>query len=334
MKMLNSKLLFSLLFALIGGTFANEIIAQEHRGDVSRTLYINTFDGIQKGQNGVQNRPDTKVLKNEEVSELNMSTFLAEKMQKDGRFYIQGYAKSAGLVERFSFDSRDFDGTVENFCSEIISQEAEAFLGVSNIGTEDFNGVIIESVIEGTSAQVIGVESGDVLISVNGNEVNSPCELTSIIHDLDPGNVVNLHIVRNDAELDLNGNIGGRTTRQVSWIPCTEEAATITTNEISPERMLDDEDDLGNTPIEAIDLSIYPNPSQGIFSIEYTSQSTSSVFITIQTNYGRVVFEDSVKEFQGLYTRQMDMTRFGAGIYYLIVEQDGLVSRDKIVLQY
>ena len=318
--MLNSKLLFSLILVITGGSISNEVIAQQHSGEVSKRVYLNTFD--------VEKNLKTKVLKSDDPYHNDMESLIADQM-KEGRFFFQGSNKSAALVERFSFDSRDFDPATDNFCRTILEKSTEPFLGVANFPTEDFTGVIIEDVIDGTSADAIGIVVGDVLESINGEDVSSPCELTTIIHDLEPGAAIVVHVNRNGNEIDLNGNLGGRTLHQVSWIPCIEDDTTPT--ELS---LTSDNDDLGNTPVFLpSNIVISPNPSNGHFTMTFTSEVSAPIYISIMNVHGRIIFEQSLKDFDGFYNRVMDLDRYAAGVYYLNITQNGVIYREKIIIQ-
>ncbi|AEQ50826.1 Do family serine endopeptidase [Pelagibacterium halotolerans] len=87
------------------------------------------------------------------------------------------------------------------------------FLGVSlqdlnddladALGLANANGALVTQPIEGAPAADAGVESGDVIVSVNGQGVSTARELSRVISQQSPGSDVDLGIIRNGDELDI-----------------------------------------------------------------------------------------------------------------------------------
>ncbi|NOX87531.1 MAG: DegQ family serine endoprotease [Calditrichaeota bacterium] len=71
-------------------------------------------------------------------------------------------------------------------------------------------GVFVTSVIEGSAAEKAGIKEGDVILSVNGKEVNRPNELQAKIGVLNPGDKVTLKIWRDGKELTIKATLKGR----------------------------------------------------------------------------------------------------------------------------
>lgn len=69
-------------------------------------------------------------------------------------------------------------------------------------GLKEIKGVYIPEVIEGGAADKAGIESGDVILSVNGQTVNKASELQEQISKYHPGDEVKLIIVRDKRELE------------------------------------------------------------------------------------------------------------------------------------
>jgi|TARA_A100001391_G_scaffold179354_2_gene144323 serine protease Do len=87
------------------------------------------------------------------------------------------------------------------------------FLGVSlqdlnddladALGLANSNGALVTQPIEGAPAAAAGVESGDVIVSVNGEGVSSARELSRVISQQSPGSDVELGVIRSGDELDI-----------------------------------------------------------------------------------------------------------------------------------
>ncbi|RMH61333.1 MAG: PDZ domain-containing protein [Calditrichaeota bacterium] len=68
------------------------------------------------------------------------------------------------------------------------------------VGLDSPRGVLVYSLLEGRAAQAAGLQAGDVILKVNGQEVNQPNELQSAVGMHRPGDVVRITYWRNGAE--------------------------------------------------------------------------------------------------------------------------------------
>lgn len=98
--------------------------------------------------------------------------------------------------------------------------DGEGYLGVQaeditreNMGEYKINnarGVGIEKVIEDSPAAKAGLQNGDVILSVNGEEVTSVRKFTRLIGEIAPDHQVKLRISRNGSEKDITATLGKR----------------------------------------------------------------------------------------------------------------------------
>ncbi len=82
-----------------------------------------------------------------------------------------------------------------------------ASLGVNIIGGENGQGVSITRVHSDTPAQQMGLRSGDRITSVNGAPVRSSDEFISTIRRMNPGDGIELTIIRDNAEQTIAGQL-------------------------------------------------------------------------------------------------------------------------------
>lgn len=82
-----------------------------------------------------------------------------------------------------------------------------AFLGVYYDVNKEDKGVAINKVIEGTSAEEMGLESGDVIERFNGEDVNFE-NLRKLIGEMEPGERVKLSVIRDGKKKTIKGKIG------------------------------------------------------------------------------------------------------------------------------
>lgn len=66
-------------------------------------------------------------------------------------------------------------------------------------------------------------------------------------------------------------------------------------------------------------LSVYPNPNNGKFTIEFNSDSKDNYVIRITNAIGQVVREEKLNSFVAQYSKQIDISSFGKGMYMLSI---------------
>lgn len=85
-------------------------------------------------------------------------------------------------------------------------EEGGAFLGVTtqslggqlaeHFGVDEGEGVLVSSVVEDSAAEDAGLRAGDVILAVENEEIDSPESLRRAVRDHEPGDAVDLRIVR------------------------------------------------------------------------------------------------------------------------------------------
>ena len=134
-------------------------------------------------------------------------------------FYREGVMKrlNVTLGEReeerafvWEFDDKDADW--DSYYGDT-PPAPKAFLGVEG-GSADEGGVRISKVIEGSSAEKMGLEEGDVVRKINGEEVGDFDELAELIGGLEPGSAVKLDISREGKKKSLSGELGQRDMKE------------------------------------------------------------------------------------------------------------------------
>lgn len=84
-----------------------------------------------------------------------------------------------------------------------------AFLGIS--GTEPTQGeagVLVTGVVAGSPADAAGIRVGDLITSIDGEQVETMVDLAAEVRSHRPGDQVTLHINRADGQLDLEATLG------------------------------------------------------------------------------------------------------------------------------
>ena len=77
-------------------------------------------------------------------------------------------------------------------------------------GLPGVRGVAIEKVVEGSPAEKAGLQSGDVIVRVNGEEITSTRKLTRLVSEIAPDHTARLTVFRGGSERELSVTLGKR----------------------------------------------------------------------------------------------------------------------------
>lgn len=130
-----------------------------------------------------------------------------------------GFAVPAHVAERIVDDLQE-DGTVERGWLGVQIQPVSEAIATA-LGLDDTSGALVNNVtVDGPAAQA-GVESGDVVLSVNGEPVADPRDLIFSVADLEIGEAATLTVWRDGSETELSVEIG----RQPGQVDMAAQAA-------------------------------------------------------------------------------------------------------------
>ncbi|NVN94123.1 MAG: T9SS type A sorting domain-containing protein [Bacteroidetes bacterium] len=79
-------------------------------------------------------------------------------------------------------------------------------------------------------------------------------------------------------------------------------------------------------------ISVYPNPSNGIYNLNVFSEGMNSEnYFTIYSILGNVILKKKMNDFSGLISENIDLTSFPKGIYFIEINLNGVSSTKKII---
>ena len=81
------------------------------------------------------------------------------------------------------------------------------------------------------------------------------------------------------------------------------------------------------------EITIYPNPSQDVFNVEFNSLVSQDLELRIINVIGEVVYTVSLNEFVGEYTKQVNLSTYKSGVYFLEINTDNGLINKKLILQ-
>jgi len=76
----------------------------------------------------------------------------------------------------------------------------------------------------------------------------------------------------------------------------------------------------GIKEVSAVGLEVYPNPSDGLFNLEFTSDLQEKINIKIINSLSSVVYEKNNIFVDGIYKTTVDLSKLHKGLYFLVIE--------------
>ena len=83
---------------------------------------------------------------------------------------------------------------------------------------------------------------------------------------------------------------------------------------------------------ETAAVSIYPNPSNGLFTLNIETPAKENFNMTVRDAQGRTVFTENVTV-NGTYRNDLDFTSFAKGVYYMQIQTENGSTVEKLIIQ-
>ncbi|HUW04813.1 MAG TPA: Do family serine endopeptidase [Williamwhitmania sp.] len=117
---------------------------------------------------------------------------------RTGTYTGYSFAIPVSIVKKVVDDLKQY-GAVQRAVLGVRIEELTQDYADKN-GIKDLKGVVIASVLDSGAAKAAGIKSGDVILSVNGTEVNSPSELQEQISTYHPKEEVDVIVSRDNKQ--------------------------------------------------------------------------------------------------------------------------------------
>lgn len=210
-----------------------------------------------------------------------------------------------------------------------------AALGVWANSTGETDGARISGLIEQGGAEEAGLREGDIIRKIDEFEVNDFSTLHLALSHFRPGDEVTVRYIR--ADKNRNARV---TLKDWAELPGHEWRSK---GDCGKDELKDIEDndtplEDGPTftsnikPLELQDVSVYPNPTEGVFALSFTT-TPGPLTVSITDINGKVVFRDSNKNASGAYNRDIDLKELPQGNYVICVKQEDKIYTQQISKQ-
>lgn len=242
-------------------------------------------------------------------------------------------------------------------CSE------EPFFGVSaNHNGRNLDGVRV-NIVKNSSARAAGLESGDIITSMDGKQLYDWSDLSGVINGTTVGQSFDITYLRNGREGRTTATMGseckegGSSRNENNWYDYNYDdsfdnnsSSRVDEPAVDMDRIQVDMADMdpaevremadrgvdmpliNNLTIENIQL--FPNPNRGMFRLEFELPQRGETSIRVFNSDARLIYSFDLGEYQGTFSDDIDISQNGAGSYFLEVRQGATSMVKKIILQY
>lgn len=211
----------------------------------------------------------------------------------------------------YNFDYQFDNKTVRNPC--------EVFIGVT-IGSwgKGEDGVGVDGIIPGWPAEEAGIQTGDRILSIDDVDVNTHNELVVQRDKHKAGEYFNIEYLR-DGKISV-------VKARFKTCPGQEAPEQVVVEDASQPEL----PKVANT-LEVEELNAYPNPTLGNLNVTFKGDAVPTT-VTITDITGKTIFNETVKGFDGLYNREVDVSAGAPGTLTITIRQEGKVLSKPVVL--
>lgn len=120
-----------------------------------------------------------------------------------GSYEGYGFAIPVNLAKKVLNDIKKY-GVVKRGYIGISFADLGNAEAAQSIKTDKTNGLYVNSLVEGGGAEAAGIKPGDIITKVEGNTVYESSDLQERVGRLQPGDKINITVLRNGTEKDYN----------------------------------------------------------------------------------------------------------------------------------
>lgn len=227
------------------------------------------------------------------------------------------------------------ENLTENACEQLDKIYGKPFLGVylNASHLEDGTGAKLTSIIDGTGADDAQLKAADKIIKMNQKEIHSTKEAIAFIKSKKPGDKIRIKLLRDNKLMTIRATLGSwADSPTMQWKTTileencerkNTETAPKTTAKKAPKQALKK---------SSVSLEAYPNPSTDFVQVNYKGEK-APLMLKVVNLEGKEMFVQQIQKFDGLYNKQLDVSNYPAGVYFLHIKQGEQLTTQKIVVE-
>ncbi len=257
--------------------------------------------------------------------------------------YVRNGKKKKGKVALSNWDELD---------RPHLGSDQDPYLGVQATHIKlpgDIDGVAVNT-ISNSTAWAMGIQDKDVITRIDGQKVLDWHDMGAMVDNREVGEDITVEVYRDGEPLTFTRPIKSRAATRNDH--SRGNGVTVVQNEEEPkapqsivelvpvpqeevnklqEKSGMDMPAISNLKIDR--LNIFPNPTTGIFDIQFELPELGRTSVRIFDGSGRVIYENNLGNFSGTFSDRIDIANNAKGLYFLAVSQQDKVVTRKIILQ-
>jgi hypothetical protein len=79
-------------------------------------------------------------------------------------------------------------------------------------------------------------------------------------------------------------------------------------------------------------FTVYPNPNEGNFTVSFMVSVKATYTLRLVNALGALVYEETLNDFNGAYSKQMDLSKYGKGVYMVSVSSPNLEITKNVIV--
>jgi len=216
-------------------------------------------------------------------------------------------------------------------------QVPRAYLGVYLDDDHDYDrpGARITRLVEGEAAEAAGLQPEDRIVRLDGRETRDYEDLSEVMGTLEPGERVSLRYLRDGQEKKIKVTLGSRLVHR--WVTLPDEV------DMSAEQLVEAIEDtnranqlrqfMESPSLEMDEFEVFPNPSQGRFTVRFAMAEEEDTDVRIFTTSGQEIYRERLRNFSGDYERRIDLREvMTEGVYFLQITRNGTGMVERLLI--
>jgi S1-C subfamily serine protease len=217
----------------------------------------------------------------------------------------------------------------EGYTFNVKRDPCKVFIGVytSNYESDGVRGVRVSGIIDDTPAKASNVQSGDIILALDGKAVTDHMQLEAERDKHQPGDAFTLTVLRNGAEMTINARFKScdKKTDATGPVKETVEIASDDREPTPPARTVE-------STLEVVSLQAYPNPTAGPLNVRFEASAVPTTVRITDLN-GKAVYTNVMNQFNGNFNERINLGKEIPGTFILSIQQgDKILSKNIILL--